>query len=626
MLAGSNETKGRVPNPRHMFTESDFEEAALWYARSLGWLVFPLHGVRGGRCTCGLDDCRNSGKHPRTAHGVHDATTDSNVIQRWWNQWPDANVGLATGVRSGVDALDVDPRHDGDESLRDLEQEHGTLSPTVTSLTGGGGMHLLFEHATGLKNLNGKLAGGLDIKTTGGYIVLPPSRHISGQPYVWKGASGPDQLQPAAFPKWLFDLIQGCSNRKSHHFPKAETVNEVIPQGRRNDQLTSLAGSMRRRGMDAEEIMVALVTVNQRRCKPPLPAYEVRAIADSVARYEPKSRPTLEGKSDDGRARLTVDTVPSIRSFSNVGIRWVVEGLIAEGTITMISGDSGVGKSTVVTAMAGAISCGGYFLSRATTPRPCLILDRENNREIVADRLDRLGIQDGPGLRIWGGWLEEEAPDPSETTIREWVLSTNPRPFILVDSLVAFNSGAENDSSETRRYLHGYRQLANLGATIVFLHHSGKGESTKDFRGSSDIKAAVDAAYNLAALDNDQGLLGRLRLRAFKSRFAEKTDLILKYDYGHFEVESTTGDRARANNDLLTVLLRENPGVTGKEFESKAAVRGVRRQLAREFLKEGSRASRVLVEDGDHNAKLYRWITNDLDLRSREVGSKTNPK
>jgi hypothetical protein len=60
---------------------------------------------------------------------------------------------------------------------------------------------------------------------------------------------------------------------------------EVIPEGRRNSDLASMAGSMRRRGLVAEEILPSLLAVNGRRCEPPLDDAEVEKIARSIAKY-----------------------------------------------------------------------------------------------------------------------------------------------------------------------------------------------------------------------------------------------------------------------------------------------------------------------------------------------------
>ena len=94
--------------------------AALHYATQFGWRVFPLHSVDANGCSCGSPACTGTkpGKHPRTARGCLDATTDPEQIRQWWTQWPDANVGVATG--GGLVVVDIDPRHGGDDGLDEL--------------------------------------------------------------------------------------------------------------------------------------------------------------------------------------------------------------------------------------------------------------------------------------------------------------------------------------------------------------------------------------------------------------------------------------------------------------------------------------------------------------------------
>jgi putative DNA primase/helicase len=80
-------------------------EAALPYAE-LGWAVFPVHSAHNGVCTCRKGAaCGATGKHPSTRHGVGDATTDPEKIKAWWNGWPDANIGVATGEASAIVVL-----------------------------------------------------------------------------------------------------------------------------------------------------------------------------------------------------------------------------------------------------------------------------------------------------------------------------------------------------------------------------------------------------------------------------------------------------------------------------------------------------------------------------------------
>lgn len=184
-------------------------QAALFYA-DLGWPIFPVWPMRDGACGCGKPDCANPGKHPvggLALHGFKDATTDRDRINRWWNQYPDANIGLATGAASGVFAIDIDPRHNGADTWQDLEAAHGPIPDTVEQETGGGGRHILFKHVAGLGNSGGALGPGIDTRGEGGYILLPPSNHISGRRYEWEVSSRPEDVSLADAPAWLLSLL-----------------------------------------------------------------------------------------------------------------------------------------------------------------------------------------------------------------------------------------------------------------------------------------------------------------------------------------------------------------------------------------------------------------------------------
>jgi hypothetical protein len=245
----------------------------------------PVHGLEvRGSCTCGRAGCQKPGKHPRTEHGLRDATTSQEIIREWWRRWPNSNIGVVTGTRSGLLVLDVDVKHGGDVSLADLGREHGELPLTPEAITGGGGRHIVFRYPgyMEVRNSAGLLSPGLDIRGEGGYIVAPPSAHASGRRYRWGDGHHPDDAELAAPPAWLLALIAARSNG---HDP-APVLDGVIPESRRNTTLTSLAGSMRRRGASDSSILAALRGENDR-CRPPLGDAELRAIARSVSRYPP---------------------------------------------------------------------------------------------------------------------------------------------------------------------------------------------------------------------------------------------------------------------------------------------------------------------------------------------------
>jgi hypothetical protein len=173
---------------------NEAHNAALGYAHR-GWRVFPLQGVIDGTCTCRRDECSSPGKHPLVRRGLYEGTTDATKIQSWWRRWPHANVGIATGPDSGLLVIDVDlPR--AEASLQRLQDLDRRLPPTLTARTGGGGLHLYFRHPERtLPNTTGRLPGlqetlaGIDVRAEGGYVVAPPSAHISDGMYLWVDAN-----------------------------------------------------------------------------------------------------------------------------------------------------------------------------------------------------------------------------------------------------------------------------------------------------------------------------------------------------------------------------------------------------------------------------------------------------
>ncbi len=157
--------------------------AALDYA-SRGWHVFPCHSInQQGHCTCKDGPaCESPGKHPLVPGGFKAATTDPGTIRHWWEEkWAWANVAIATGKISGLVILDVDPRNGGD-----AKKLPGNLPLTPTVSTGGGGEHYYFLYPEDCEvGLHHGLLPGIDVQGNGGYVLAPPSRHISGKKYVF---------------------------------------------------------------------------------------------------------------------------------------------------------------------------------------------------------------------------------------------------------------------------------------------------------------------------------------------------------------------------------------------------------------------------------------------------------
>lgn len=260
-------------------------DAALWYAE-LGYRVFP---------------CVPNEKRPMTPHGCLDATVDTEQVGAWWEEWPEANIGLATDGLLVVDIDGADNPWPGTE--RQLDLARGPVARTPRGGTHhyhrqpGGDVHPsdrtvgAVAQGAGWRNTTSKLAPLVDTRANGGYVLAPPSV-VGGVAYSWAETleleAGPESLpEPCA---WLVEALEGvgASGALARSVRGAEPGHgNVIFEGGRNDSLARLAGVMRRAGFGVSEIQAALEVTNRERCKPPLPVAEVRSIAAKISRYEP---------------------------------------------------------------------------------------------------------------------------------------------------------------------------------------------------------------------------------------------------------------------------------------------------------------------------------------------------
>lgn len=212
--------------------------------------------------------------------------------------WEFPAVAIVTGPVSDIVVVDAD----GPKGVALLE-EHGHPG-TPMARTPRGGLHVYCRCPDAGMPTKIRIAPELDLKAAGGYVLAPPSKG-----YEW--IISPEEAAPGELPQWILEKArQGTRNGPAH------PVGERIPRGKRNREMTSLGGTMRRRGMEEDEIFASLCAVNEKRCDPPLEVEEVRKIARSVARYEPTAREATPHVNNGQRPATT----QGVGSGENVGI------------------------------------------------------------------------------------------------------------------------------------------------------------------------------------------------------------------------------------------------------------------------------------------------------------------
>lgn len=474
--------------------DGSMKDWALYYA-NLGLAVLPLKPPR-------IPGQKKPGKEPLTVHGVLDATTDSETIIKWWDSYPDANIGIATGSRSGglvVIDLDIDKDRgvDGYQVLKEWQQDHGILPETWQSITGRGGYHIFYKDSA--RNANrARLYEGVDIRGENGYVVAPPSIHANGRRYEWE--QGPEEVHIAVVNGTVANFLMGpLLEKQERNFQEPET----IPEGQRVDTLVKLIGSQRGKGLSAEAIRAAVRAENQQRCVPPLTELELEKEVLPALKRDWKTEKHYAAVLDKGNSR-TAKEMPklSVEKACNVIIKepeWLIPGYIPKYGITTIAGEGGVGKTSIWCSLVASITTGKQsFLTGGGIP-----FDAEPEDVLVLSAEDSWSYVLRARLEANGANLERVSyisPEDDRFTdlnfdgdLLKGIIEENRPGVIIFDPLQAFvpanlRMGDRNAMRKCFSPLIGYGE--KYGLTSIVIAHANKQSGVwgrKRIADSSDI-------------------------------------------------------------------------------------------------------------------------------------------
>lgn len=205
---------------------------------------------------------------------------DDAQIEKWWEMWPEANIGIVTGKVSGITVVDVDTYKGG---------ERKKFPPTFTVKTGNGGFHLYYQYQEGLTVSANAYPQhpGVDIRSDGGYVVAPYSTTSYLDKGVQRGGSYEVEknIIPRPFPIALF-----ASKKKR---TLSDTVG--VSEGGRNDSIASFIGRLLVSSNERDwekECWPATVRANKT-YQPPLTERELRTTFDSILKKEKTRRADL---------------------------------------------------------------------------------------------------------------------------------------------------------------------------------------------------------------------------------------------------------------------------------------------------------------------------------------------
>lgn len=479
--------------------EQDMRKSALWWAQQ-GFTVFPLNGKKPFARFKWKNQC----------------TRDPERINRLWTRYENANIAVVCGKPSGnllVIDLDVDKDKgvDGGEDLHRWEEENERLPETFRVLTGNGGIHLYYyTDGRPIKN-KARIYDGVDLRYNGGYVVAPPSVHpdtgvlyeveedLDGRPEIAKAN--------AAVYKFIADGLPAEPTEK----PQELILGEPIPEGQRDWTMFRAAAKLRNMGISEDGIVGALNAENQLLCDPPLTLGQLRKIARSAGKYEPKDS-YLEGVADgiiveeDGKPGEALETY-SARELAALDLKppeMIVEDLIPVG-IGILAAPSKAGKSWMVLDLGLSVANGDHWLGHSTEQRDVLYLALEDSMYRVNDRIDKImdGMPRPEALRIT---IKSQKTNTGLIEQLHKHLEEYPNTgLIIIDTLQMIRPPKGRiDAYEFDYNIMGKLRTITVeyNLSMLLVHHTRKstgfdGDPFESILGSTALQGATDYMYTL---------------------------------------------------------------------------------------------------------------------------------
>ena len=398
-------------------------ESALAYARR-GYRIFPVKPM---------------GKMPLTSMGFKEASVSEAIIRKWWEEWPEANIGLP--VPEGLVVVDVD----GDEGRQVLVAEDLSLPSSVWAVTPRGSHHWYSMPEGQEASPKVGLFPGIDIRAYGSYVVAPPSCGADGVLYEWRN----DLLSCAITeaPEWLVESLAHKDMQKEKIDP--EKVLAGISKGTRDITLFRYACKLRGLGLSRREAEILVTTASQA-CDPPFDKdVAMRKVAQAWKYPGP----------EDKKEEIKIWSLDELVNTRFEQPRWIVDGILPEGLSMLVSGpkqgkcaalgtlvsmadgslvrieDVRAGDSVQSVSTDGSIVSRKVLASESVGPKEGLTVHTSRGREITVGKEHRLFTCDG-WVEAWQLRPGDYVAYPSKSLDIEWC-PESPLRAELVGMLIA---------------------------------------------------------------------------------------------------------------------------------------------------------------------------------------------
>jgi len=458
-------------------------DAALQAAQS-GFAVFPVQN-----------------KRPLVAWRS-DSSTDEDTVRAM--QWGEATgIGVDCG-KSGLVVVDIDDL-DAVPALADEVGWDPTTDETRIARTGRGGLHIFYRAgSTEVRNSASKVVQGVDIRGSGGFVVIPPSFHENGERYEWL-----NDHEPAPIPERMVEVFNYREERAANDVPGSISHErwglaalaagahdiEASPPGQRNNELNSVAyrifGIVKGGHLDED---MARARLTRAGLHVGLASSEVaKTLASAWESAEPRHpanlEPTPAASVSIPRERRTFRALTPDELDRLPPPQWLLPDRLPEGQ-TWMYGEPGSGKTFLALDWSLAVAASGlpvlYFVGEGVTGFARRVSAWRAARK--ADVSGFYAIPQAPHL------LERDSIDTLRATVEDYGPS-----LVVIDTFArAAVGGDENSARDVGMAIDALDSLQrDYNCSSLVIHHANK--SGHGERGSSAIRGAADATWEVVA-------------------------------------------------------------------------------------------------------------------------------
>ena len=499
--------------------------------------------------------CRQD-KRPLVSGGFKSATSDPAKVAEYWDRWPDALIGMPTGERSGIFALDLDVdrdtgEHVGEASLAAVGLAE-VLDGAIEVRTPSGGRHFYFRHNGELRNSAGRLGRKIDVRGEGGYVCVPGSGgyrwagrtiferevpsipsalldaltapkidatqeagsdvvHLSPMQALARQLARPTDGSPNAWAARAMNdeiarVVNAEPGTRNHTLNKAAYALGQIVAGGGLDRVTAeeaLARAGREIGLKANEIAATIASgftagAAEPRVAPERPKDRVQAFAQ----LDPAA---VQNAVSERAAGLLARMVRGSEITADLNRRYVVKRWLYADTLGVTYGAPGSSKSFFVLDLLRHVVSGEDWRGNRVRRAPVLYIAGEGAAGIFNRVVAAGGV--GEGFVFLPSLVDLCSNEIDARAIVEAFRALAPEAempgVIVIDTLArAMGGGDENASQDMGRLIRHADLLRELtGAHVHLVHHSGK-DTGKGARGHSSLLGALDTEIHVEELDD----------------------------------------------------------------------------------------------------------------------------